>query len=270
MQALGNDFMVIDTLTQTFSPHASIIQQWSNRHFGIGFDQFLMISSPKDNSYDYHYQIFNADGQEVGQCGNGARCAAQYIHRYLNPHKSHYHLKTQSTEIYLSLLDTQVELTLPCPKHDPQSIPFHSAGLQDNYPIVLSNGVRMDIHVMNVGNPHAIVVVKNIQEIDIQTIGPLIENHPLFPQKCNVNFMQILNPSEMVLRVWERGCGETLACGSGALASAAAGRLYHHMNALITVHLQGGDLSVNWPDIHGSISQIGPAQEVYRGQVSYS
>lgn len=267
MQALGNDFMVIDTLSQHFEPHSPLIQQWSNRHFGVGFDQLLLISSPKDNSYDYHYQIFNADGHEVGQCGNGARCAAQYIHRYLKPQQSQYHLKTQSTEMHLQLLGTQVQMTLPCPMTAPRDIPFESSDIKKMYRLDLPNELQIDIHIINVGNPHAIIPVENIQQIDIETLGPLVENHPRFPEKCNVNFMQIINSHEIALRVWERGCGETLACGSGALATAAAGRLYHHMASKITLHLRGGDLIVEWPNTNAVIIQTGPAEEVYRGQI---
>ncbi|NBX84970.1 MAG: diaminopimelate epimerase [Gammaproteobacteria bacterium] len=267
MQALGNDFMVIDTFKQTFIPNKKMIQQWSDRHFGIGFDQMLVISSPKDSSYDYHYQIFNADGQEVGQCGNGARCAAQYIHRYLHPQKSHFHLRTHTTDIQLELLDGQVKITLPCPHHEPAQIPFDTDNIQTQYPLQLNHSKTINIHVINVGNPHAIMVVDNIHTIDIHKIGPQVENHPRFPEKCNVNFMQIINHQEIALRVWERGCGETLACGSGALATAAAARLYHQMASNITIHQEGGQLNVYWPKLDGPIYQIGPAQEVYRGQL---
>jgi diaminopimelate epimerase len=270
MQALGNDFMVIDTFNQTFEPSKQMIQQWSDRHFGIGFDQMLVISSPKDNSYDYHYQIFNADGQEVGQCGNGARCAARYIHRYINPQKTHFHLRTSTTDIHVELIHNQVKMTLPCPQHEPTQIPFDTDKIQEYYSLQLNDGQTIDIHVMNVGNPHAIILVYDIHTLDIEKIGPQVENHARFPEKCNVNFMQIINHQEIALRVWERGCGETLACGSGALATAAAARLYHQMDSNITIHLQGGDLNVYWPKLEGPIFQIGPAQEVYRGQLDVS
>jgi diaminopimelate epimerase len=267
MQALGNDFMVIETLNQAFTPNQILIQEWSDRHFGIGFDQMLIISPPKDSSYDYHYQIFNADGQEVGQCGNGARCAARYIHRYLNPQKSYFHIRTQTTDIHLELIHDLVKMRLPCPNHHPAQIPFDTKKVQDSYPLRLNDGLTIDIHVINVGNPHAIILVNDIQTIDIHKIGPQVENHPRFAEKCNVNFMQIINHQEIALRVWERGCGETLACGSGALATAAAARLYHHMDSNITLHLKGGDLKVDWPKLNGPIFQIGPAQEIYRGQL---
>ena len=262
-QALGNDFVIIDTMQQNYLPTSTQIKQLSDRHYGIGFDQMLVISKPQDNSHDYYYQIFNADGSEVGQCGNGARCAALYIHRHLNSKQSRFTLKTATTLLKLEILAQDlVKLTLPCPIFNPQVIPLNLA-MQDSY-----NFGNIQFHALSVGNPHAIIIIDSEYELasmDISSTGRALEESPLFPERCNVNFVCIKNPQEILLRVWERGCGETLACGSGALASAAAVRKFHQLAANITVVLRGGTLLVNWQDCNGPIAQIGPANEVFQG-----
>ena len=270
MQALGNDFMIIDTQSNSWLPSEKQIQQLSDRHFGIGFDQLLIISPAENSTYDFDYQIFNADGSEVGQCGNGARCAAHYIHQYLCPEKKFFRLKTQTTTLELNICsDNLVQLKLPCPDFSPMNIPLNS-DIKNEY-CVLKDQKEMKFHALSVGNPHAVIMVKDkhtLQNMDISSMGAYIENHPLFPKRCNVNFLAIDNPNQISIRVWERGCGETLACGSGALASAAIARKFYHLNAKILVQLKGGTLLVYWPHQDGPIEQTGPAIEVFRGEIS--
>lgn len=270
MQALGNDFMIIDTISTAWRPSKKQIQHLSDRHFGVGFDQLLIISPSQNKGYDFDYQIFNADGSEVGQCGNGARCAARYIHQYLAPQKKFYHLKTNTTTLSLQICSNdKVQLSLPSPIFTPIDIPL-DAEKKDLYSLDM-NGQVIHFHALSVGNPHAVIIVNDTQTLknmDIHTMGSFIENHPLFPKRCNVNFVAIDNPHQISIRVWERGCGETLACGSGALASAAITRKFYHLDAHIHVQLKGGQLDVYWPELSGPIEQTGPAVEVFRGEIS--
>lgn len=270
MQALGNDFMIIDTLSQSWLPSEQQIQGLSDRHFGIGFDQLLIISPAQNQTYDFNYQIFNADGSEVGQCGNGARCAAYYIHQYLCPKKKYFRLKTQTTTLELNIVaNNRVQMILPSPDFSPMNIPLNS-DRRDEYR-VFKDQEEIKFHALSVGNPHAVIMVKDnhaLQNMNIKPIGSFMEHHPLFPKLCNVNFVAIDNPNQISIRVWERGCGETWACGSGALASAAVARKFYHLNANIIVQLKGGNLSVYWPNTDGPIEQMGPAIEVFRGEIS--
>jgi diaminopimelate epimerase len=267
MQALGNDFMVINTINQQFCPNRQQIQALSDRHFGIGFDQLLVISESSNPSFDYNYQIFNANGHEVGQCGNGARCAAIYIYKYLKPQKT-LRLKTKTTELKLEVLDDhQVQLILPAPKFEPRDIPLKQDKLQNEYTLT---SPAMKIHALSVGNPHAVYRIddeKKLQEMDISILGKSLETHEIFPEHTNVNFFSIISQNKILLRVWERGCGETLACGSGAIATAVVAKTFYGLESPITVSLAGGELIVDYPKPDGPIYQIGPAHEVYTGQV---
>lgn len=271
MQALGNDFMVINTINQQFCPNRQQIQALSDRHFGIGFDQLLVISESFAPEFDYYYQIFNADGQEVGQCGNGARCAAIYIYKHLKQQKI-LRLKTKTTELTLEVLDdNQVELTLPPPIFEPKDIPFQQKKLQNDYTLELPNHPPIKIHALSVGNPHAVLLIeeaRHLQEMDISVLGKALETHEIFPEHTNVNFFSILSQNRIILRVWERGCGETLACGSGAIATAVVAKRFYGLDSPMTVSLKGGELIVDYSKPNGSIYQIGPAYEVYSGQIS--
>lgn len=270
MQALGNDFMVISTKDQNFSLSSQQIQAWSDRHCGVGFDQLLIIKPPRSNASDYFYQIFNADGKEVGQCGNGARAVALYLHQHLHQ-RSVFCLETISTTMELEVLpDLQVALKVAAPKFNAADIPILAPGCEDCYTLDLGDLGWQNMHCVNVGNPHAIVHIPHaLSTLDITQLGPCIEHHPAFPQGCNVNFMHIINQHTIDLRVWERGCGETLACGSGALASAIIARKHYQLAAQIEVRLPGGHLKVLCPDPKQAVVQIGPAVEVYQGKISY-
>jgi diaminopimelate epimerase len=266
MQALGNDFMVINTLSQAFHPHKSVIQQFGDRHYGIGFDQCLLISMAKTEAHDYFYQIYNASGDEVDFCGNGARAAAIYIFKHLKAEKT-LRLQTNSTMVDLKILDNnEVELTLPCPKFKPSDIPMQ--GFHEAPSYVIEN---QQVHVVHVGNPHLVVPIqspKQLKNMSIDVLGSKLENLAFFPEKINVSFMALRSKNTIDLRVWERHCGETLACGSGALASAAIARQFYQLDERIDVYLPGGKLQVYWPDIHGPIMQIGPAKEVFEGRIA--
>lgn len=272
MQALGNDFMVIYHDNPRFSAKNLPISRWSDRHFGIGFDQLLIISPSKHSEFDFNYQIFNPNGDEVGQCGNGARCAAIYINEYIRPEQKKIRLKTLTTQMEVEVVAPNlVKLNLPPPVFIPQKIPLTGFELADEYSLNLKNGNEIKIHAVQVGNPHAIINIENAiehQQMNIIPLGQEIEEHPAFPERCNVNFMHIQGPKDIALRVWERGCSETLACGSGALATAAIARQFYQLENPINVHLPGGTLIINWPDLLGPIEQIGPALEVYQGKIN--
>ena len=273
MQALGNDFMVINAINQSFMPSKQQIKQWSDRHFGVGFDQMLVISPAKHQQFDFFYQIFNADGEEVGQCGNGARCVAQFIHRHISPIKN-IKLETQTTHMTLNILDHEwVEMKLPCPRFKPDEIPLEGYSLEKQYQLILQPHQSISIYAVNVGNPHAVIMLdslEQLQQLNIKELGQKIEHHPAFPEKTNVNFVYIQSPSYIHLRVWERGAGETLACGSGAIASAAVARKFHQLEQRIEVLLPGGGLFVEWKDLSGPITQRGPAIEIFTGMISKS
>jgi diaminopimelate epimerase len=266
MQALGNDFIVINTINRDFIPNSSQIRALSDRHFGVGFDQMLVISAAKNQQHHYFYQIFNADGSEVGQCGNGARCAFRYIKNHLNPKIHQLRLATKTTTLELEEVDSKlIKMSLPPPKFQPSEVPILAQ--QESKLYELQAGI--EVHALSVGNPHAIFLVANhLWQQDLDALGFEISHHSLFPEQVNANFMQIESSSEISLRVFERGVGETLACGSGALASAIAGMKFHHLNEKVLVKLKGGDLIVHWPNKQGPVYQYGPAQEVFTGQLN--
>ncbi len=266
MHGLGNDFMVIDAIRQNvcLSPHE--IANLAKRGTGVGFDQCLLVEKSPDNEIDFFYRIFNADGQEVGQCGNGARCLARFVQRYGLSTKKEIQVTTHTTKMRLCLNDDEtVTVDMGCPQFEPVDIPLIAKQQAPLYSLTLSNNERCEVHAVNVGNPHAVMVALDLNTATIQHQGAQISKHPLFPEQTNVGFMQIIKPDHIRLRVYERGCGETSACGSGAVAAVAIGRLYHALSAQVRVSLPGGDLLVSWPTIEGPILLTGPATFVYEG-----
>lgn len=266
MHGLGNDFMVIDGINQNINLNPKLIGSLAKRHTGVGFDQCLLIEPSTKEGVDFTYRIFNADGQEVGQCGNGARCLAMFAHHYGLTTKSTLTVATKTTQMQLHInKDHSVSVDMGIPNLTPANIPFNAEQLASEYTIELPNGGSTFIHAISVGNPHAVLLVPDIDLAPVQSLGQFISLHPRFPLQTNTGFMQVLNAQHIKLRVYERGCGETQACGSGAVAAAAIGRLYHQLSEQITVSLPGGDLTVDWPDLNGPITLTGPATFVYEG-----
>ena len=264
MHGLGNDFMVIDGINQNISLTPKHIAFLAQRTTGIGFDQCLVIERSLKDGVDFNYRIFNADGQEVGQCGNGARCLALFAKHYGLTTKNNLTVATRTTKMDLQInKDNSVSVDMGSPRLTPAAIPFIAENQLPEYSIELTNGKTICIHAISVGNPHAVLLVKDIETAPVDTLGPEISLHQRFPEQTNTGFMQIINPQQINLRVYERGCGETQACGSGAVAAAAIGRLYHQLAEQITVHLTGGDLIIDWPEINGAIKLTGPATFVY-------
>lgn len=268
MHGLGNDFMVIDAIRQEVKLSAADIIALAKRDTGIGFDQCLIIEPSLDDTIDFFYRIFNANGQEVGQCGNGARCLMRFIHHYQLSNKTTINVATKTTRMQLQLnQDDSVTIDFGKPKQQPRDIPLHAKTIATYYELPLADGSIYPIHALSVGNPHAVSLVTHLATTPIDSLGPQISQHPCFPEQTNAGFMEIINPQQLLLRVYERGCGETRACGSGAVAAAAIGRLYYGMDANIQVILPGGSLQVEWPDINGSIYLSGPAVFIYEGQL---
>lgn len=268
MNGLGNDFMVIDAVRQAVTLSPQQIATLSRRDTGIGFDQCLIVAPSNQANIDFFYRIFNANGQEVGQCGNGARCLARFLHHAGLTKKRLIRVATPTTFMQLQLnADESVTVDMGKPKLSPDAIPLKMHCEQPVYTIPLENGEQCNVHALSVGNPHAVLLVTDVNTAPVARVGKMIAEHPLFPEQTNVGFMQINSPSAIQLRVYERGCGETRACGSGAVAAVAAGRLYHQLAEQVKVNLPGGELLVDWPTLTDSIFLTGPATFVYEGSV---
>jgi diaminopimelate epimerase len=246
MHGLGNDFMVIDGINQNINLSPEKIAFLAKRNTGIGFDQCLFIESSLKKGVDFNYRIFNADGREVGQCGNGARCLALFAKHYGLTTKNKLTVATKTTQMHLIINeDNSVSVDMGIPKLDPVDIPFIVKNQLPEYSLALPNGNSVTLHAISMGNPHAVLLVQDIESAPVDSLGCQISLHQCFPEQTNVGFMQIINPKQIKLRVYERGCGETQACGSGAVAAAAIARLYYQLSEKITV--PGGDLIIDWP-----------------------
>jgi diaminopimelate epimerase len=268
MHGLGNDFMVIDAIHQKVDLTPNQIAALGRRDTGVGFDQCLLVETAQSADVDFFYRIFNADGQEVGQCGNGARCLARFLQHYQLTTKQLITVSTHTTRMQLQINnDNTVTVNMGQPKLAPSDIPLLANAQQSLYNAPLKNNEACEFHAINVGNPHAVLTISNLNSANIDSLGKFISEHPLFPEQTNVGFMEIISPHHIRLRVYERGCGETQACGSGAVAAAAVGRLYHQLADQIRVSLPGGDLLVHWPTIKNDIFLTGPAAFVYEGSL---
>ncbi|KTC78546.1 diaminopimelate epimerase [Legionella cherrii] len=266
MHGLGNDFMVIDGINQQINLNPQHIITMAQRHTGIGFDQCLLIEASMQEGIDFNYRIFNADGQEVGQCGNGARCLALFAKYYGLTDKNHLTVATRTTQMNLHInTDSSVSVDMGIPRLSPSDIPFITEQQSAEYFLELQPNKTVHFHALSVGNPHAVLVVEDTDKAPVHALGREISLHPRFPVQANVGFMQIVNQNHIKLRVYERGCGETQACGSGAVAAAAIGRLYHQLDQQIKVTLPGGDLLIDWPSFNEPIILTGPAVFVYEG-----
>jgi len=267
MHGLGNDFMVIDGVTQSVELTASDIEKWSNRHFGIGFDQLLLIEPPTRPDRDFRYRIFNADGSEVENCGNGARCFARYVLDQNLIESSVIRVETAGGDLELHVLDDgQVTVDMGRPRLRPEKIPFHTKEKSNLYSLIV-DGNPLQISAVSMGNPHCVLKVDDITTANVETLGPLIESHEAFPQRVNAGFMEVVDRSHIRLRVFERGVGETMACGTGACAAVAAGIINGWLDRTVSVTLPGGDLSIHWPE-NGNVMMTGPVSRVFEGVLS--
>jgi len=275
MHGLGNDFVVLDAITQNFVPTPAQARFLADRHFGVGCDQILVVERATTPDVDFRYRIFNADGGEVEQCGNGARCFVRFVHEQGLTDKSEIRVETQSGLITLRLEgDGEITVNMGAPRFLPAEIPFDSplTEMRDAAVHTLDvGGARIDISVVSMGNPHAVQVVADVDAAPVAQFGPLIESHPRFPRRVNAGFMQVVDRHAIRLRVFERGTGETLACGTGACAAVVAGIRRGLLDSPVRVTTRGGDLSIAWEGDPGNganpVMMTGPATTVFSAEI---
>jgi diaminopimelate epimerase len=268
MHGLGNDFIVIDNVTQNVFLSNDQIKQLADRNFGIGFDQVLIVEPPYDPDLDFHYRIFNADGSEVGQCGNGARCFAKFVRLKGLTNKHKIKVSTQSGKMTLFIeRDGNVSVNMPVPQFEPAKIPFTAQKAEGTY-ILRSDDETVLCGVVSMGNPHCVLTVDNVKEAPVDLLGKALSLHERFPQQANISFMEVVSAEYIKLRVYERGAAETLACGSGACAAVVVGQMQKKLNRQVLVDLPGGQLKIFWKGPGNSVKMTGPAVHVFDGQIN--
>ena len=267
MHGTGNDFVVIDATQQAFTLSEKDISLLSNRRFGIGFDQLLVVGQSKIKDVDFSYRIFNADGGEVNQCGNGARCFVTFVHDKKLTNKDEIIVETRSGIIKPKLeANGSVSVNMGPPIFNPIKIPISVPKENNKYSLDV-NDRRIEFGAVSMGNPHAVIIAKNIDDAPVETVGRLLENNELFPERVNVNFMEIRSRESVNLRVWERGAGETLSCGTGACASVVFGIKVGLLDSPCKVFTRGGELTIFWEGDESDVYLCGPAQSVFEGEI---
>lgn len=267
MHGLGNDFMVLDLVTQRVKLTPKIVKKLGDRNFGVGFDQLLIVEPPSTPDVDFRYRIYNSDGSEVENCGNGARCFAKFVRDKRLTGKDEIAVETANGRAVLKVReDRQIEVDMGAPRLDPQEVPFVASEPAVTYPIE-ADGSTYELSAVSMGNPHGVLVVDDVDTAPVETVGPLLEPHTNFPQKANIGFMQVVTRDEVRLRVYERGAGETKACGTGACAAVVAGILRGLLDARVKVQLPGGELEILWQGGDAPVIMTGPATTVFEGQI---
>ena len=268
MHGAGNDFVVIDGVTQAVNLNTNQLRRLADRHRGIGCDQILMVTPPDNPDADFRYHVFNADGSRAGQCGNGARCVGRFLREKRLTRQREILLQTNDDSLALSLTeDGRVFAGLGAPRFAPAEVPFQADDTQDQSTLDVQ-GHSLSIGALSMGNPHAILMVDDCDAAPVSMLGPLLEAHTRFPERVNVGFMQVQSRSEVKLRVFERGVGETDACGSGACAAAVHGMKLGLLDEEVLVSLPGGKLSVSWPSMGDRVWLGGPTATVFNGTVT--
>ena len=267
MHGLGNDFVVIDAISQAVRLTPERVRLIADRHFGVGCDQILVVEAPLNPDSDFCYRIYNSDGSEVENCGNGARCFALFVRQRQLTGRKTIRVDTAGGPITLHVQDDdQVSVNMGVPRLTPSDIPFSAADQAVTYTLDVA-GEQLEISAVSMGNPHAVCVVDDVDTYPVATLGPQVEAHPRFPRKVNAGFMQVLSRDSIKLRVYERGAGETLACGTGACAAVVAGRLRGLLDTKVAVLLPGGKLTIEWPGEGQPVIMTGPAISVFHGQI---
>ncbi|SBS26847.1 Diaminopimelate epimerase [Marinomonas spartinae] len=267
MHGLGNDFVVVDAVSRKVFFNKQQIQRLGDRNRGIGFDQLLIVEPPTHPDMDFRYRIFNADGSEVEHCGNGARCFAKFVLDRELTNKRIINVETKRGHIQLRIEDAGlVTVDMGAPSFDPKDLPF-TAEKQSGLYMVEAKGEVHQITPVSVGNPHAVLRVDALSDELVSSVGPVLESHERFENRVNVGFMQVINTEEIALRVYERGAGETQACGTGACAAVVAGIKQGWLASRVTAHLRGGDLRIEWQGEGSPILMTGPAEKVFEGQI---
>lgn len=268
MHGLGNDFVVIDGISQKVRLSADKVKRLADRRFGVGCDQLLIVEVPQNPDVDFRYRIYNADGSEVENCGNGARCFARFVIDRKLTGKRNIVVETANGIMKLYIQDNDdVRVDMGAPRLAPADLPFEAQSQSTTYELGLVNGESLEISAVSMGNPHAVTLVDCVDTAPVETLGPQLENHASFPKRVNAGFMQIVSPQEINLRVYERGSGETLACGTGACAAVVAGRLRNLLDSKVRVNLPGGSLTIEWQGEGHSVLMSGPAATVFHGQI---
>ncbi len=268
MHGLGNDFMVVDAISQSFAPSAERVRALADRHFGVGFDQLLLVERPTRGDALFRYRIFNADGSEVGNCGNGARCFARFVYDGGLTDRREIPVETATGHMVLYVEDDGwVRVNMGAPRFEPASLPMDVPDEQARYRIEVG-GRSVEVGAVSVGNPHVLVRVDSVDEAPVEVLGPALESHPLFPERVNVGFAEVVDRRHVKLRVYERGAGETLACGTGATAAMVILRRWGVVDDEVEMQLPGGPLRIFWSGgADEPVWMSGPASWVYRAEL---
>ncbi|NBV76160.1 MAG: diaminopimelate epimerase [Methylococcaceae bacterium] len=267
MHGLGNDFIVFDAINQRVVLTEQQIRILADRHFGVGCDQLLLVEKPVSENADFKYRIFNADGSEVSQCGNGARCFARFVREKGLSNKDEVVVDTNAGQLRLTYVDEDlVSVNMGVPRHAPWAVPLRAEQEALLYQAEISDAT-VSFSAVSMGNPHAVLQVANVDEAPVANWGKQLESHPIFPERANIGFMQVLNRSAVRLRVYERGAAETLACGSGACAAVVAGIELGVLDQQVKVSLPGGDLKISWQGRGEPVFMSGPAVTVFEGLI---
>ncbi len=268
MHGLGNDFVVIDAISQTIDLSPEQVRLITDRHRGVGCDQLLLVERPGSADVDFRYRIFNADGSEVGHCGNGARCFARFVldRGLTDKHEIAVETMTGNIRLYIEA-DDQVTVDMGAPRFAPADIPFEAETRAARYTLAL-DGVSLEIGAVSMGNPHAVILVDDVETAPVANWGPHIEVHPRFPEHTNVGFMQPVSRQQICLRVFERGSGETQACGTGACAAAVVAHRWGLVDDEVAVDLPGGRLLIRWAGGDAPVFMTGPAETVFKGSIT--
>ncbi|MCP4042340.1 MAG: diaminopimelate epimerase [Gammaproteobacteria bacterium] len=267
MHGLGNDFVVLDTVSQQVSLTSEQVRFLADRRFGVGCDQVLLVEPPRTAAVDFRYRIFNADGGEVEQCGNGARCFARFVREQGLTEKTEIEVETAAGIIRPRIeADGNVTVDMGKPRFSPEELPLLVDQQGQHYSLRIGAD-ELSFGAVSMGNPHAVFRVDNVDKAPVAAVGPQVESHKMFPRRVNVGFMQVVDRGHIRLRVYERGTGETLACGTGACAAVCIGRSWSLLDERVKVELPGGNLAISWDGKGGAVWMTGPAETVYEGSI---
>lgn len=268
MHGLGNDFVVFDFTKRAYALTKHQAATIADRHFGIGCDQILIVEKSEREEIDFKYRILNSDGGEVGQCGNGARCLALFVRQNGLSTKTAITVETSGGDMLLQVDAARdlVTVDMGIPDFSPSHIPLQATQQQDLYTVLIDDQ-QIEFAALSIGNPHAVIQVDDIDNALVEQLGPRLESHAIFPQRANIGFMQIVDRQNIRLRVYERGAGETIACGSGACAAVACGITSGKLESSVTAHLRGGELQISWEGARHPVKMTGPAQNVFSGEI---
>ncbi len=270
MHGAGNDFVVIDATRTPFRPTPELLARLTDRHFGVGCDQVLVIEPASTPDVDFDYRIYNSDGSESGQCGNGSRCFARFVHDNGLSSKDIVRVRTITTVLELQRIEGGlVRVNMGVPRLEPLEIPFNASPRAALYELRLDDGAEVEFGTVNMGNPHAVIEVADVDSAAVAEIGQAVQRNRAFPESVNVGFLQIHDAGQVSLRVYERGAGETLACGTGACAAVVAGRLWGKLAESVDVRVRGGALKIEWQGEGQPVWMTGPAETVFSGEIEW-